>query len=127
MIRGTTPDYILTVDADLSDKTVYVTISQGRTRLTLTGDELSIATDAEGSTIAIRLTQEQTLGLAVGRAEVQVKFIGADGVTQATDIQPMLVHRALLERVVEYVWDDPSDGAGNAGDRIADHRGGAGD
>lgn len=103
MIRGTTPDYILTVDADLSDKTVYVTISQGRTRLTLTGDDLSIATDAEGSTIAIRLTQEQTLGLAVGRAEVQVKYIGADGVTQATDIQPLLVGRALLERVVEYV------------------------
>ena len=106
MIRGTTPDYILTVDADLSDKTVYVTISQLRTRLTLTGDDLSIATDSEGSTIAIRLTQQQTLGLAVGKAEVQVKFIGEDGKTQATNIQPLMVDRALLERVVEYAAND---------------------
>lgn len=102
MIRGTTPDYILAVNANLSDKTVYVTISQLRTKLTLTGDELSIASDSGGSTIAIRLTQQQTLGLAVGKAEVQCKFIGADGVTRATDIQPITVDRALLERVVEY-------------------------
>ena len=102
MIRGTTPDYILTVDADLTGQTVYVTISQLRTKLTLTGDDLSIATDASGSTIAIRLTQQQTLGLAVGKAEVQVKFIAEDGTTRATDIQPITVDRALLERVVDY-------------------------
>ena len=36
MIRGTTPDYILNVDADLTGQTVYVTISQLRTKLTLT-------------------------------------------------------------------------------------------
>lgn len=102
MIRGTTPDYILTVDADLSDKTVYVTISQLRTRLTLTGDDLSIASESGGSTIAIRLTQQQTLGLAVGKAEIQAKFIAEDGTTRATDIQPITVDRALLERVVTY-------------------------
>lgn len=102
MIRGTTPDYILNVNADLSDKTVYVTISQGRKKLTLTGDDLMIATDETGSTIAIRLTQEQTLGFVVGSAEVQVKFIGSDGYTKGTNICPITVSRALLERVVEY-------------------------
>lgn len=102
MIRGTTPDFILTVDADLTGQTVYVTISQLRTRLTLTGDDLSIATDSGGSTIAIRLTQQQTLGLAVGKAEVQCKFIDSDGIVRATDIQPITVDRALLERVVGY-------------------------
>ena len=102
LIRGTTPDYILNVNADLSDKTVFVTISQLRTRLTLTGDDLSISVSGGASTIAIRLTQQQTLGLAVGRAEIQVKFIGSDGTTQATDIKPITVDRALLERVVEY-------------------------
>lgn len=102
MIRGTTPDYILTVDADLSDKTVYVTISQGRVQITLTGDDLSIATDEGGSTIAIRLTQKQTLGLRAGEAEVQVKFIDAEGITCATDIQTLTVDRALLDRVVRY-------------------------
>lgn len=102
MIRGTTPDYILEVNADLSDKTVYVTIRQASKKLTLTGDDLLIATDETGSTIAIRLTQEQTLGFVVGDAEVQVKFIGSDGYTQATDVQTITVRRALLERVVEY-------------------------
>ena len=70
--------------------------------LTLTGDDLSISVSGGASTIAIRLTQQQTLGLAVGRAEIQVKFIGSDGTTQATDIKPITVDRALLERVVEY-------------------------
>lgn len=102
MIRGTTPDYILVVNADLSDKTVYVTIRQGGKKLTMTGDALMIATDETGSTIAIRLTQEQTLGFFAGAAEVQVKFIGADGTTRATNIWPITVSRALLERVVEY-------------------------
>ena len=106
MIRGTTPDYILNVNADLTGKTVYVTISQLLTRLTLTGDDLTIAVSGGASTIAIRLSQQQTLGLAVGKAEIQVKYIGSDGTTQATNIAPITVDRALLERVVEYVADD---------------------
>ena len=106
MIRGTTPDYILNVDTDLTGKTVYVTISQLRNRLTLTGDDLTIAASGGASTIAIRLTQQQTLGLAVGKAEIQVKYIASDGTTQATNIAPITVDRALLERVVEYVSDD---------------------
>lgn len=102
MIRGTTPDLILTVNADLSDMTVFVTISQMRTKLTLTGDELDITATQTGSTITARLTQQQTLGLAAGQAEVQVKFIDEEGVVQATDIQPITVGRALLERAVAY-------------------------
>lgn len=102
MIRGTTPDYILTVDADLSDKTVYVTISQLRTRLTLTGDDLSIATDESESTIAFRLTQKQTLGLAVWKAEIQVAVVGSDGTRRDTNIAPINIDRTLLDRVVDY-------------------------
>lgn len=51
MIRGTTPDFLLTVNADLVDKAVFVTISQPRTRLTLTGDDLGIASDGTNSVI----------------------------------------------------------------------------
>ena len=102
MIRGTTPDFILTVNADLSDQTVYVTISQLRNKITLTGDELSIATEDDTSTIAIRLTQKQTLGFGVGKAEIQVRFIGPDGVARATEIRAVDISRVLLERVVEY-------------------------
>jgi len=42
MRRGTTPDFILTVNADLSGKKVFVTLSQARYKFTLTGDRLSI-------------------------------------------------------------------------------------
>ena len=102
-IRGTTPDFILTVNADLTGKTVYVTIEQPHGRkITLTGDDLVIISGSEESVIAIKLTQEQTLGFAVGSAEVQVKFIGEDGTTQATNIWQIRITKALLDEVVEY-------------------------
>ena len=75
MIRGTTPDYVLTLDGvDLTDQTVYVTIGQGKARLTKTGDELTVTVDQTGSAIAFSLSQEDTLGLSAGSASVQVRF-----------------------------------------------------
>lgn len=107
MIRGTTPDYVLTLDGvDLSDQTVYVTIKQCQKLLTKTGDELTIAVDETGSTIAFALTQEDTLGLSVGSASIQVRFIGADGVAWATKTATLYVEKALLEKVIAYVSDD---------------------
>ena len=103
MIRGTTPDYILTLDGvDLSGKTVYVTIAQSARKLTLTGDELSIAVDQSGSTIAFMLTQKATLYLMDGPARVQVKFIDSTGYVQASEIATLTVDKALLERVIAY-------------------------
>ena len=103
MIRGTTPDYILTLaGVDLTGQTVYVTIRQGYTVLTKTNDELGIATDAEGSTIAFCLSQQDTLNLSEGAAEIQVKFIDSTGYVQATNIVTITVNKALLERVISY-------------------------
>ena len=100
MIRGTTPDYILTVNADLTGTTVYVTFKQLRMSVDIKDPPVTVS---EGtSTIAIRLTQEQTLSLSEGRADIQVKYIASDGTVRATDIQPVTVSRALLERVVTY-------------------------
>lgn len=108
MIRGTTPDYILTIDGyDLSDKTVFVTISQNGQKLTKTNSELSIAADESGSTIAFVLSQRDTLRLKVGSAEVQVRFIDADGTAWATEIATLTVSKVLLERVIEYGNDTP--------------------
>lgn len=114
MIRGTTPDYILTLSGvDLSDKTVYVTISQGAAKkITKTGDDLHIAVHQEDSKdvteIAFFLTQEDTLGLSVGSASVQVRYIDENGKADATDIAALTVDKVLLERVIEYVADDPA-------------------
>ena len=102
MIRGTTPDFLLTVNADLVDKAVFVTISQPRTRLTLTGDDLGIASDGTNSVIQIRLTQKQTLALSVGKADIQVRFIDENGIARATEIKTLDVTRVLLERVIHY-------------------------
>jgi hypothetical protein len=109
MIRGTTPDYILTLDGvDLSDKTVYVTIKQCRKLLTKTGDELTIAVGETGSTIAFALTQEDTLGLSAGSASIQVRFIDSEGVARATETAALNVEKVLLERVIEYDADNPA-------------------
>ena len=103
MIRGTTPDYILSIDGhDLSNKTVFVTIRQGQIKITKSNQELSISTDSEGSTIAFVLSQKDTLALQEGNAEVQVRFIDSDGVALATEIAPVQVKRVLYERVIAH-------------------------
>lgn len=106
MIRGTTPDYVLTLPGiDLTGMTVYVTIEQKGREITLTGDALTVASDGEDSTIAFMLTQAQTLTFAEGQALVQAKFIDATGNVGATKIGRLTIDRALLERVIEYADD----------------------
>ena len=106
VIRGTTPDFVLQLSGySLTGKTVYVTFEQSGRKMTLTGDRLSIAVDASGSTIAFVLTQEDTLTLKEGAASVQVKAIDATGHVEATDIATLQIDRALLERVIKYADD----------------------
>lgn len=106
MIRGTTPDYLLTIEGyDLTNKTVFVTIRQGSTIITKSGDQLTISVDGEKTTIAVTLTQLDTLRLSVGKAEVQVRFIDSNGVARATDRAELTVDKVLLERVIAYAGD----------------------
>lgn len=103
MIRGTTPDYVLTIpDVDLSDKTVLVTISQGHQQLNKSNADLIIEHDEHGSTIGFSLSQQETLAFRVGDADVQVKFIDATGYADGTDIKQIKVKRALYEKVIHY-------------------------
>lgn len=103
MIRGTTPDYLLTIAGyDLTDKTVYVTIKQDSAVITKTGEQLDVTADSEGTTIAVTLTQRDTLQLHEGKAEVQVRFIDSDGVALATNRADLTVDKVLLERVIAY-------------------------
>ena len=103
-VRGTTPDYILTLeDYDITGKTVYVTLAQDNIKTTLTGDRLSAAADESGSTVAFSLTQEETLAFAPGSVSVQLKAIDAQGVVEATGICQFKIDRALLGTVISYV------------------------
>lgn len=106
-IRGTTPDYILTVKGvDLREMGVIVTIRQGNRELDKGTGDLLITSDGTDSVITLTLSQEDTLYLQEGAAAVQVKFIDAEGVARGTDIQTINVNRALYERVIEYAAGD---------------------
>lgn len=103
MRQGTTPTYILTIPGhDLTDQTVFVTVSGRGKRITKTGDALTIAYSDNASTIAFRLTQEETFALQLGVAQVQVRFIDAAGTALATDIGTLNVEQVLQPGVIAY-------------------------
>lgn len=110
MIRGTTPTFILTVKTksgnpvDLSiANNVYVTISQGSTEITLSGDQLNIATNV----IECFLPQEESLNLidrAKAKIQVNWTYTDADGQTikrGAARVKEITIDEQLLKRVIE--------------------------
>ena len=60
--------------------------------------------DSETNTTSIvfSLTQQETLAFKSGNVEVQIRFIDADGVAQATEIKLLPVLPVLFEEVIEY-------------------------
>lgn len=107
MRRGTTPTITLTVDKDVSDGwTLYATFRSGMHNVTLENDRMTIelepSTETEGdkTLITVTLTQEETLSLGVGNAEVQVRAI-KDSTAIATDIQRVDVGRILKDGVID--------------------------
>jgi len=107
MRQGTTPTYTLVVEGyDLTDKTVYVTLRAGGKRVTLTGDRLTVVYDDTDSTIAFRMTQQETFALPLGDVDVQVRFIDSNGVAMATVIKQVDNNRVLLNEVIDYDGGD---------------------
>lgn len=107
MRQGTTPTYTLTISGyDLTDKTVFVTIKGKAKTITLTGERLSVSYDSGISVIAFMLTQQETLALPLGQAEIQVRFIDAQGIAKATDIAPITIERILHNGVIAYEGGD---------------------
>ena len=99
MRRGTTPAIVLTVDADITSYTVYVTMQNYRKQVTVSGDRLLMEYANSKTTISFGLTQEETLAFGTGTCEVQVRAIH-DGTAIATDIQTIDVGRILKEGVI---------------------------
>lgn len=89
MRRFTTPTISLSVaGADLSGAQAWVTFAQGEQVLTLRLDTIEgWHADAEGATVTLTLTQEQTAMFAADRdVEVQANVVDANGYRFATDI-----------------------------------------
>lgn len=107
MINYTTPSITLEVEgADLTgNQDVYVTIVQGSIELTKKGTDLTVTYDSttEISSIVFTLTQEESAQFAFSRsAQLQVNFINASGVRDATNIAQIDVLKNLLDEVIEY-------------------------
>ena len=108
MINYTTPTITLTVEGvDLTPHDVYVSLEQGTHELHKTGNDLTITTDTHGQVtdtiITLVLTQEESASFNVGKAvNVQVNYVTADGVRDATEIKTVNVMRNLLDEVVNY-------------------------
>lgn len=106
MINYTTPTISLTVEgADLTAFDVYVSIEQGKSELTLSGDALTVTADQEETKthISFTLTQEQSAMFSYGHsAYVQVNWINESGVRGATEIKAVRILRNLLDEVISY-------------------------
>ena len=99
MKRGTTPTLTLTVDADISDWTVYASFKANGEVFTFENDRLQMTAEDDVTTILLTLTQEETLAMR-GSAEVQVRAI-KNGTAIATDIQRIDVDRVLKDGVID--------------------------
>lgn len=100
MRRGTTPAITLTVDADITAYTVYVTLNNYKQQVTIEGERLNMEYQNSKTTIVFALTQEETLAFGTGTCEVQVRAIH-DGTAIATDIRTIDVRRILKEGVID--------------------------
>lgn len=99
MRRGTTPEYELLIDMDLTGWTCYVTLRRSTIAINLEADRLEV-TGGEQSTVRFSLTQEESLRFRPGKADVQLRAI-KDGVAVATDIATVKVGRILRDGEID--------------------------
>lgn len=103
MRRGTTPTItIRVIGEDFDGSTLYVTLEQGALELTKSGSDVLVTPTETGSTVAIFLTQEETLMFTKGTARIQIRWINSSGVADASPIKNIEVNPILLEGVI--VW-----------------------
>ena len=107
MIRYTTPILPLEVEGiDLtSNEDVYVTLEQGSIELTKKGTDLTVQYNSQTdiSTISFTLSQEESAAFNINKSvAIQVNFINASGVRDATNIATVPVLRNLLDKVINH-------------------------
>lgn len=106
MINYTTPTISLVVEGtDISTHDVYVTLEQGKKKLTKSGADLHITTETHGQTtdtnITMTLTQEESASFDYNRnVAIQVNYITSQGVRDATEMKNIGVMRNLLDEVI---------------------------
>lgn len=108
MIRGTTPTIKLYVDGyDLTGMRFYITLCDKKNDQKFTYDNTMsnvelVSASSEQSQINLTLSQEETLDLAVGKVEIQVRWIDRYGIADATDIAVIDVSKVLLDKKIDF-------------------------
>ena len=70
--------------------------------ITKTNKDLDIVYENDVTSIYVTLSQEDTLALTEGTADIQARFIGANGKAPATKIKRIKINRVLLNKVITY-------------------------
>jgi len=110
MRRGTTPPLTVTVGGDISQYELYLTFKTSAGLVTKSGGDLNVEYQQidDETVISCTLTQHDTLAMACGTCEVQLRGVdngGADAI--ATKIGNVPVERILLDGYLpEEVIDD---------------------
>lgn len=101
MRRGTTPTITVNVDGiDFEDVSHwYISIKQGSYVLTKTEDDIELKEDEHVAEVP--LSQEETLNLRSGMAEIQIRLSLKDGSKVASDIKELLVDSILYDEEIE--------------------------
>lgn len=101
MYRGTTPTLYLELDTELDLSNLaemWVTFKSPTVEITKTLSE--VAFDSETNVITVILSQNETLQLFNGKADVQVRLRTSDDLAYATDIVDVEIGRILKEGVI---------------------------
>lgn len=97
---GTTPTFTLTFSGtiDLTEaQNVYVTFVSGATRITKTGEDLTV----QAKSIGVYLTQKETLSFSIGDVEIQANWTMANGSRAASEIAKYPITKQLLKKVLQ--------------------------
>lgn len=109
--QGTTPIITLNVPQDFTSCNVFVTVDQDGTQVTKSSrqsDDIEITKhyDEDGnfdySSVALYLTQAETLGFEVGVARTQIRWVNILGEAEATEIGTFNIDESLYQEAIEY-------------------------
>lgn len=101
--RGTTPRVTLNVAPSevLNGAVLHLCIKQGK-QAVIVKETKDLTIDLGTGTVAVTLSQTETLRFAEGTAECQIRGVTASGAAWATDIEPVQILRILENGVITY-------------------------
>ena len=87
---------------DLTTYTISLCIKARGKTIIKTGQDLSVSYADGVTAIVYYLTQDETLALPQGSAEMQIRYVSADGLADRTEIKRVEIDRVLQGGVLPY-------------------------